>query len=119
MKSVGDAHLNNVIISEKLDKKAEKLHKKTLTYPYTLKEVFEQSIRIPIGPEFNPVTTVGALIRPEVAKRAGVSIKPIRFQDVNPYEKVENRKRKGQKPSNGKDKSRSTKKMNVKEIKAK
>ncbi|CAA2933704.1 Uncharacterized protein C57A7.06 [Olea europaea subsp. europaea] len=119
LKKRKDAHLNNVIISEKLDKKAEKLHTKTLPYPYTSKEVFEQSIRMPIGPEFNPVTAVGALNRPEVVKRAGVSIKPIQFQDVNPHEKVENHKRKGQKPSNGKDKSRSTKKMNVKEIKAK
>lgn len=110
LKKRKDAHLNNVIISEKLDKKAEKLHTKTLPYPYTSKEVFEQSIRMPIGPEFNPVTAVGALNRPEVVKRAGVSIKPIQFRDVNPHEKVENRKRKGQKPSNGKDKSRSTKK---------
>ena len=28
--------------------------------------MFEQSIRMPIGPEFNPVTTIGALNRPEV-----------------------------------------------------
>lgn len=45
---------------------AEKLHTKTLPYPYTSKEVFEQSIRMPIGPEFNPATAIGALNRPEV-----------------------------------------------------
>ncbi|CAI9771971.1 unnamed protein product [Fraxinus pennsylvanica] len=56
---------------------AEKLHTRTLPYPYTSKEVFEQSIRMPIGPEFNPVTAVGALNRPQVVKRTGVSIKPI------------------------------------------
>jgi hypothetical protein len=46
---------------------AEKLHTKTLPYPYTSKEVFEQSIRMPIGPEFNPATAIGALNRPEVS----------------------------------------------------
>ncbi|KAI8010830.1 Tryptophan decarboxylase 2 [Camellia lanceoleosa] len=44
---------------------AEKLLTKTLPYPYTSKKVFEQSIRMPIGPEFNPVTAVGALNRQE------------------------------------------------------
>ncbi|KAL2538946.1 U3 ribonucleoprotein (Utp) family protein [Forsythia ovata] len=101
LKKRKDAHLNNVIISEKLDKKAEKLHTKTLPYPYTSKEVFEQSIRMPIGPEFNPVTAMGALNRPEVVKRAGVSIKPIQFQDVHLHEKGVNHKRKGQKPIKG------------------
>lgn len=45
---------------------AEKLHTKTLPYPYTSTEVFEHSIRMPIGPEFNPATAIGALNRPEV-----------------------------------------------------
>ncbi|XP_057484168.1 uncharacterized protein LOC130770666 [Actinidia eriantha] len=97
LKKRKDAHLKHVIISEKLDKKAEKLHTKTLPYPYTSKEVFEQSIRMPIGPEFNPVTTVGALNRPEVVKKAGVIIKPIKFEDVNPHERGEDHKRSGQK----------------------
>ena len=39
---------------------------KTLPFPYTSKEVFEQSMRMPIGPEFNPATAIGALNRPEV-----------------------------------------------------
>lgn len=46
---------------------AEKLYTKALPFPFTSKEVFEQSIRMPIGPEFNPATTVGALNRPEVS----------------------------------------------------
>lgn len=46
---------------------AEKLHTKTLPYPFTSKEVFEQSIRVPVGPEFNPATAVGALTRPDVS----------------------------------------------------
>lgn len=48
-------------------RQAEKLYTKTLPFPFTSKEVFEQSIRMPIGPEFNPATAVGALNRPEVS----------------------------------------------------
>ncbi|KAL8482488.1 hypothetical protein ACS0TY_028602 [Phlomoides rotata] len=97
-----DAHLNNVIISEKLDKKAEKLHTKTLPYPYTSQEVFEQSIRMPIGPEFNPTTAVGALNRPEVMKRPGIIIKPIEYEDVSIHERDEPHKRNDQKQRNKK-----------------
>ncbi|KAJ1406360.1 Small-subunit processome, Utp14 [Sesbania bispinosa] len=121
LKKRKDAQLKNVIISEKLDKKhvfhkynrvvvgfyddgrsackhnmqgkgeAEKLHTKVLPYPFTSKEVFEQSMRVPIGPEFNPATAIGPLNRPEVLKRAGVIIKPIEFKEVNPHEKTEQR----------------------------
>ncbi|KAJ1403136.1 Small-subunit processome, Utp14 [Sesbania bispinosa] len=71
--------------------RAEKLHTKALPYPFTSKEVFEQSMRVPIGPEFNPATAIGPLNRPEVLKRAGVIIKPIEFKEVNPHEKAEQR----------------------------
>lgn len=91
-----DAHLKHVIISEKLDAKADKLLAKTLPYPFTSKEVFEQSIRMPIGPEFNPATTVGALNRPEVLKRPGVIIRPVEYKEVNPHETTEEHKRSGQ-----------------------
>ncbi|KAL5983692.1 hypothetical protein ACLOJK_017783 [Asimina triloba] len=64
LKKRKDADLKRVIISEKIDKKAEKLRTKTLPFPFTSKEVFEQSIRMPIGPEFNPVSSAGALNRP-------------------------------------------------------
>ncbi|PHU18586.1 hypothetical protein BC332_14281 [Capsicum chinense] len=49
---------------------AEKLLMQTLPYPYTSQEVFEQSMRMPIGPESNPATVVPALIRPEVRPEA-------------------------------------------------
>ncbi|KAK6937365.1 hypothetical protein RJ641_030873 [Dillenia turbinata] len=91
LKKRKDANLRNVIISERLDKKTEKLHTRTLPFPYTSQEVFEQSIRMPIGPEFNPATAVGALNRPEVVKKSGIIIKPIKFEEVNPHESaVEN-----------------------------
>ncbi|XP_058738859.1 uncharacterized protein C57A7.06 [Vicia villosa] len=84
-----DAQLKNVIISEKLSKKAEKLHTKTLPYPFTSKEVYDQNMRMPIGPEFNPATTIGLLNRPAVVKKPGVIIKPIEFEEVNPHDKSE------------------------------
>ncbi|XP_010422597.1 PREDICTED: U3 small nucleolar RNA-associated protein 14 isoform X1 [Camelina sativa] len=89
LKTRKDARLRHVIISEKVDKKAEKLHTTTLPFPYTSKEVFEHSMRMPIGPEFNPATIVGSLNRPEVVKKAGVIIKPLKFEEANPNEKVD------------------------------
>ncbi|KAK2965173.1 hypothetical protein RJ640_019928 [Escallonia rubra] len=117
LKKRKDAHLRHVIISEKLDKKAEKLHSKTVPYPYTSKEVFEQSIRMPIGPEFNPATAIGALNRPEVVKKAGVIIKPIQYKDVNPHDAREDHKRSGQRRKN-KDSGRAINTMNAKKMKA-
>ncbi|XP_073137338.1 uncharacterized protein [Henckelia pumila] len=114
LKKRKDAYLKNVIISEKLDKKAEKLHTQSLPYPYTSKEVFEQSIRMPIGPEFNPVSAMGALNRPEVVKKTGVIIKPIKFKDINTRERDENHARSGQKQKKGKAKKVPVKKKTTK-----
>ncbi|KAI7744563.1 hypothetical protein M8C21_012837 [Ambrosia artemisiifolia] len=80
LKKRPDSHLKHVIISQKLDKKAEKLQTKVLPYPFKSKEHFEQSNRMPLGPEFNPATTIGLLNRPEVVKKPGVSIKPIKLK---------------------------------------
>lgn len=117
LKKRKDANLKHVIISEKVDKKAEKLHTKTLPYPYTSQEVFEQSIRMPIGPEFHPMSTIGALNRPEVVKKPGVIIKPIKFEDVKPHERTEQHKKSGQKQkkksSGGSIKSMTTKGIKV------
>lgn len=110
LKKRKDANLNHVIISEKRDKKAEKLYTPTLPYPFTSQEIFEGSIRMPIGPEFNPGTAVPALIRPEVVKRSGSIIKPIKFKEVDPHEKAQDHKRGGvQKRKGGKSKGKATK----------
>ncbi|KAL3845670.1 hypothetical protein ACJIZ3_003073 [Penstemon smallii] len=116
LKKRKDANLKHVIISEKLDKKAEKLHTKTLPYPFTSKEVYEQSIRMPIGPEFNPATAVGALNRPEVVKKAGLIIKPIKYEDMNSRERAQVHKHNGggERQKKSKDKNRSMKKMATK-----
>ncbi|KAL9415242.1 hypothetical protein AB3S75_043513 [Citrus x aurantiifolia] len=116
LKKRKDAHLKHVIISEKLDKKAEKLHTKTLPYPFTSKEVFEQSIRVPVGPEFNPATAVGALTRPDVKKKSGIIIKPIKFEEVNPHEKTEDRKGSGKKHKNSRNKGNSGKRTGTRPV---
>ncbi|KAL0846186.1 hypothetical protein Bca101_019432 [Brassica carinata] len=89
LKTRKDARLKHVIISEKVDKKAEKLHTTTMPFPYTSNEVFEHSMRMPIGPEFNPSTVVGDLNRAEVVKKTGVIIKPVKFEEVNPNEQLD------------------------------
>ncbi|KAI3964291.1 hypothetical protein MKW92_050022 [Papaver armeniacum] len=67
LKERKDSHLKNVIISERLDKKAEKLHTATVPHSYTSNEDYENFSSLPLGPEFNPATKVGALTRPEVS----------------------------------------------------
>ncbi|KAK9699636.1 hypothetical protein RND81_08G186200 [Saponaria officinalis] len=92
LKKRKDARLNHVIISEKVDKKAEKFHLKTLPYPFTSKEVYDRSNRMPLGPEYNPATVAGALTRPEVVKKSGVIIPPISFEEVDPHERGDDTK---------------------------
>ncbi|XWS42426.1 hypothetical protein CRYUN_Cryun16bG0013200 [Craigia yunnanensis] len=104
LKKRKDAHLKHVIISEKSDKKAEKLETKTLPYPFTSKELFEQSMRMPIGSESNPETAIRALNRPEVVKKPGLIIKPIKFEEVHQHEKPEDHKRSGQKRKTNRNK---------------
>ncbi|CAI9109449.1 OLC1v1009271C1 [Oldenlandia corymbosa var. corymbosa] len=81
---------------------------RTLPFPFTSKEVFEQSIWMPIGLEFNPTTAIGALIRPEVVKKSGVIIKPIKQKDINPHERSEDRGKRKHKPPKSKTRSNST-----------
>ncbi|KAK9945694.1 hypothetical protein M0R45_011193 [Rubus argutus] len=116
-----DANLKHVIISEKPpNKKAQKLFTQSLPYPFTSKEIFEQSIRMPLGPEFNPASTVGALNRPEVIKKPGVIIKPIEFEEVNAYEKLEgHRKTEQNHQKNNKSKSNSHSRKNMTYMKTK
>ncbi|KAL2931776.1 U3 small nucleolar RNA-associated protein 14-like protein B [Bienertia sinuspersici] len=97
LKKRKDARLKHVIISEKIDKKGEKLYAKTLPYPFASKDAFEQSIRMPIGPEYNPALVAGALTKPEVVKKSGMIIDPIKYEDVNPHEREDDHKQGGRK----------------------
>lgn len=104
LKNRKDSNLKHVIISEKIDKKAEKLYASNLPFPYKSKDVYEQSIRMPLGPEYNPAISVGALNRPAVVKKAGVIIKPIKYEEVDPHSKPEEPQRGGHKPNSKKPK---------------
>uniref|UniRef100_A0ACD5WWD1 Uncharacterized protein n=1 Tax=Avena sativa TaxID=4498 RepID=A0ACD5WWD1_AVESA len=88
-----DAKLNHVIISEHVDKKAEKLLATNLPFPYTSNDVYENSIRMPLGPDFNPAISVSALNRPAIVKKPGVVIKPIQYEEINPHEKPDEPRR--------------------------
>ncbi|KAL2609839.1 hypothetical protein R1flu_028412 [Riccia fluitans] len=73
-----DAKLRHVIISEKVDKKASKFHAPTVPFPFNSKEVYERSVRMPIGREFNTDKAFRDMIRPTVIKSAGQIIDPIK-----------------------------------------
>lgn len=74
-----DAKLKFVVISEKTDKKAAKYHTSTVPFPMKTKEVFEQSLRMPIGREYNGEKVFRDMIRPAELKSAGVIIDPIKL----------------------------------------
>ncbi|XP_031485389.1 uncharacterized protein LOC116254265 [Nymphaea colorata] len=81
-----DAELKHVIISERTNKKAEKFYTPTLPFPHKYEEVFKQSMRVPLGPDFNPAKSFRELNRPPVIKTPGVPINPITFKEVNPLD---------------------------------
>ncbi|XP_074286816.1 uncharacterized protein C57A7.06 [Silene latifolia] len=95
LKKREDASLKHVIKYEKIDKQEEKLYTTSLPYNFISNGVFESSTRMPIGPEFNPATVAGALIRPAVLKKSGVIIPPISFKEVDPHNKQEDKKQGG------------------------
>ncbi|GAX86408.1 hypothetical protein CEUSTIGMA_g13818.t1 [Chlamydomonas eustigma] len=74
-----DAKIRNVVINEKWDKKAAKYTASSLPFPYTSKEVYESSLRQPLGPEYNPDSSFRNLTRPAVLKTTGVVITPARY----------------------------------------
>ncbi|RZC73164.1 hypothetical protein C5167_048648 [Papaver somniferum] len=120
LKERKDSHLKHAIISERLDKKAEKIRTATVPHPYTSIEDYEKTLLVPLGPEFNPATKVGALIRPEVVQKPGVIIKPIEYEEVDPREKSELKGKgktqpKKNKSDNGKS-VRKTKKLKTKTL---
>ncbi|CAK9175336.1 unnamed protein product [Ilex paraguariensis] len=73
---------------------------------------------MPIGPEFNPATAIGALNRPEVVKKSGVIIKPIKFEEVNTHERAEEHKTRQKQRQKSKSSGKGFKKTNTKGIKA-
>uniref|UniRef100_A0A6U9R434 U3 small nucleolar RNA-associated protein 14 n=1 Tax=Picocystis salinarum TaxID=88271 RepID=A0A6U9R434_9CHLO len=89
-----DANLPHVIISEKYDRKAAAHGSSTVPYPFTSKQAFEASIRMPIGKDFNTDLAFRNLSRPEVlTPGAGVIIEQLRHKEGKvPQKNVKGRK---------------------------
>lgn len=78
-----DAKLPHVIISEKYDRKAAAHGSSTVPYPFTSKQAFEASMRMPIGKDFNTDVAFRNLSRPEVlTPGAGVIIEQLKHKDA-------------------------------------
>ncbi|XP_071114020.1 U3 small nucleolar RNA-associated protein 14 homolog A-like [Haliotis cracherodii] len=82
-----DRDLGNVIISEKLDDAIAKHQVARLPFPYTSPQQFEQSIRAPVGKNWNPETAFRKMIQPKVLTKLGTVIKPIDKSEVFEKEK--------------------------------
>ncbi|KAF3331944.1 U3 small nucleolar RNA-associated protein 14 [Carex littledalei] len=94
---------------------AEKLMATSLPFPFTSKDAYEGSMRMPIGPDFNPASAISALNRPEIVKKPGLIIKPIQYEEVDPHENPDQPKRiiQGAKPKqSSKEKSKKGKQAN-------
>lgn len=72
-----DASMENVIINQKRDKKADKYMSKDVPYPYTSRAQYEMAMRNPLGPEWNTRTQHQRLTLPRVVTKPGKVIKPL------------------------------------------
>ena len=72
-----DAKLQKVIISEKYDKKAAAFNVEHLPHGFESKQVYEGSMRAPLGSDVNTDKSFRDLTRPKVLKNAGAVIRPM------------------------------------------
>ena len=72
-----DSALTHVIISEKVDKKAQKYLTPTVPYPFVDMEQYEASLSQPLGPDWNAMRMHRESVRPRVEVKAGLVIKPM------------------------------------------
>ena len=72
-----DAKHQNLIITEKVDKKAQKYLVKDLPYPYTSVAQYEAKMAIPMGAEWTTRGTFQEATMPKVITKPGVVIKPV------------------------------------------
>ena len=78
-KSRADANLKRVVISEKFDKKAAGFNVEHLPHGFDSKDVYEGSMRAPLGSDVNTDRAFRDLTRPKVLKNAGAVIRPMAF----------------------------------------
>lgn len=72
-----DAKLQNVVINEKRVKKNAKYMASALPFPHQSKQVYESTLRRPLGPEFNTKEVFQDSTKPRVMVKPGVVIKPL------------------------------------------
>ncbi|NXF74181.1 UT14A protein, partial [Sclerurus mexicanus] len=77
-----DQHMPHVIMSEKRNIHAAALQVSELPFPFERHQQFEQSIRMPVGPNWNTQRAFQKLTAPRVITRAGHIIQPISAEDV-------------------------------------
>ena len=76
-----DFGMDNVIVNERLDKKAAKYKAQDLPFPYTSAAQYEAAMRTPIGAEWNTRTQHQRMTMPRVTTKMGQRIDPIRTYD--------------------------------------
>ncbi|KAI9302930.1 small-subunit processome [Cunninghamella echinulata] len=72
-----DAKLSNVIINEKRHKKAEKYQATQVPFPFKTMEQYEQSLRTPMGTEWNTNAIHQKMTKPRVLTKLGAVINPL------------------------------------------
>lgn len=72
-----DAKLENVIISEKGDRKARKYKADLLPHGFEKREQYERALRVPVGPEWTTKETFQRSTRPRVVVKPGVVVGPM------------------------------------------
>jgi len=77
--------LMGVMISERRIKTASKYKIADIPHPFTTREEYERSLRMPIGDEWNASNAVMSLTQPEIKTRAGRLIEPTRIMKKKNY----------------------------------
>ncbi|CAN6660900.1 U3 small nucleolar RNA-associated protein 14 [Trichomonascus vanleenenianus] len=73
-----DSKLKNVIINEKVVKKAAKYSVSAVPFPYENREQYERALRMPIGQEWSSRATHQKLTKPRIMVKQGVVIDPLK-----------------------------------------
>ncbi len=74
-----DTRMPNVVLSERRVKTSAKFKLDGIPHPFTTREEYEQSLRMPVGEEWNASHVVRANTKPEVMLRAGRVVEPAKL----------------------------------------
>ena len=72
-----DAALRHVVVSEKRNKKAASFTTAGVPFPFSNRNQFERSMRVPLGKEWNTTTSHKAMVTPALSVVKGAAIEPI------------------------------------------